>query len=102
LNAKRKRRTAGSGIFLLDPFDTGEDPFHSALGKTAKGFLKGLRGEVFLQKRPHLCPGFPAIDEISAGEVRLDPAAVIKSQHGPHLGAIDLQMVVFVNHEFLA
>jgi Tat protein secretion system quality control protein TatD with DNase activity len=42
------------------------------------------------------------MDEIAAGEVGLDPAAVIKSQHGPHLGAIDLQKVVFINHDNLA
>jgi hypothetical protein len=42
------------------------------------------------------------MDEIAAGKVGLDPAAVIKRQHGPHLGAIDFQKVVFVNHEFLA
>jgi hypothetical protein len=89
-------------FFLLDPFDTGKDPLHSAFGESAEGFLQGLRREVFLQERAHFHPVIPTIYEIAAGEGGLDPAAVIKCQHGPHLGAIDLQEVVFVNHENLA
>jgi hypothetical protein len=89
-------------FFFLNPFDTGKDPFHAARGKAAEGFLQGLPGEMFVQKRPHLYPGLPAVDEIPAGEVGLDPAAVIKRHHGPHLGAIDLKKVVLVYHDNLA
>jgi hypothetical protein len=100
--SKRKKKGFELGeFFLWDSFDTGEDLFHSALGQPAEGFLQGLLREVFLQERPHLHPGLPAIDEITAGKVGLDPAAVVKSQHGPHLGAIDLQEIVFVNHDTL-
>jgi hypothetical protein len=102
---KREERKKGVGLrefFLLSSFDRGEDPIHSGLGKAAKGLLQGLPGEIFVQKRPYLYPGFPAMDEIAARKVGLDPAAVIKSQHGPHLGAIDFQKVVLVNHHYLA
>jgi hypothetical protein len=100
---KKEGRRFGLGEFiLLNPVDTGKDPLHPALGRPAKGFLQGLRGEVFLQKRPHFHAGFPAIDEISAGKVGLDPAAVIKRHHGSHLGAINFQKIVLVNHEYLA
>jgi hypothetical protein len=107
--SKRKKKTEERKkgfelreFIFLNPFDTGKDPLHPALGQSAEGFLQGLLREVFLQERPHLHPGLPAIDEIAAGKVGLDPAAVVKSQHGPHLGAIDLQKIVFVNHENLA
>jgi len=102
---REERREGGGGLgefFLLDSFDTGKDPFHSAWGKAAEGFLQGLSGEMFVQKRPHLYPGLPAVDEIPAGEVGLDPAAVIKRHHGSHLGTIDLKKVVFVYHDNLA
>jgi hypothetical protein len=87
---------------FLNFFYAGKDPFHTTLGKPTKGFLQGLPGKVLIQKRPHLHPGLPAVDEITAGKAGLDPAAVIKGHHGPHLGAIDLQQVVLVNHRALA
>jgi hypothetical protein len=99
---KRKKRVELGELFLLNPFNAGKDPFHSAFGQPAKGFLQDLRREVFFQKSPHFHAGFPAMDEIAAGKVGLDPAAVIKSQHGPHLGAIGLKMVVFLNHANLS
>jgi len=101
-DGRGKQKKKLGEFFLLDSFDTGKDPFHSARGKAAEGFLQGLPGEMFVQKRPHLYPGLPAVDEIPAGEVGLDPAAVIKRHHGSHLGAIDLKKVVLVYHDNLA